>query len=373
MAAEWVGRIIDGRYVVESILGSGGMGVVLRTSHKFTGAKVAVKMLHAELQIDEQLQARFLAEARAPNAIGHPGIVEVLDAGRTTEGELYLAMELLAGQPMRLAVSRGLGAPTIRRISLELLDALAAAHARGFVHRDLKPENVFLAEPSGVVKLLDFGIAKVLAGDLGASPKTAAGVVLGTLAYMAPEQLADARNVDARADLWAIGVMLYEMLAGRLPYRATTVEQMFVKLATEEPDPIRTWLPNVAPPIEAFFARALAREPRARFGSAVEMAAALADLPLVSPGLPPTVTPPTSGMITAATGAGMAAIGYAASHRRNDGSRGRRDPAGAGESIADRGLRARRCRGGRDRRWNRRRDAKQQAVSRRAHRSGGHA
>ena len=362
--AEWIGRIIDGRYLVDSVLGSGGMGVVLRTRHKFTGALVAVKMLRADLHVDAELEARFLAEARAPNAIGHAGIVQVLDAGRTPEGELYLAMELLAGQPMRLAVSRGLGAPTIRRISLELLDALSAAHARGFVHRDLKPENVFLAEPNGTVKLLDFGIAKVLAGDLGGAPRTAAGVVLGTLAYMAPEQLADARGVDARADLWAIGVMIYEMLSGRLPYRATTLEQMFVMLARDEPDSIRAYISDVSPSIEAFFTRALVRDPRARFGSAVEMAAALAQLPLVSPVSPPIVAQ-LGGAVTAATGLGtaptgavLAATSFAATIAPTR--------ARAGESLAHRGLRARRCRRDRDRCRDHDRDARGQAESDRA-------
>jgi len=196
-------------------------------------------------------------------------------------------------------------------VTMELLDALAAAHARGFVHRDLKPENVFLAEPGAAVKLLDFGIAKAFAGGNQTSlPGTAAGVLLGTLAYMAPEQLADAAGVDPRADLWAMGVMVYEMLSGRLPYNATTVEQMFVKLAKEQPDPIRAYLPSVAPAIEAFFARALARDPRTRFASAIEMAGAFAQLPIVSDAPPPIATP-TGGMATAATGFGV--TGYALS------------------------------------------------------------
>ncbi|HEY1546238.1 MAG TPA: serine/threonine-protein kinase, partial [Kofleriaceae bacterium] len=207
MAADgdpWVGRVIDGRYAIEAVLGRGGMGVVLRARHKFTGSLVAVKMLHADLTRDPQIEARFLAEARASNAIDHPAIVKVLDAGRTRESELYLVMELLVGQPMRSAVSRRLGPPAIKRITLELLDPLGAAHARGFVHRDLKPENVFLADPDGAVKLLDFGIAKVLDPSKTATIGTQAGVVLGTVAYMAPEQLHDAASVDARADLWAL-------------------------------------------------------------------------------------------------------------------------------------------------------------------------
>jgi len=302
--AEWVGRTLDGRYAVESILGQGGMGVVLRAQHKFTGAKVAVKMLHRELHLDPQLETRFLAEARASNQIGHPAIVQVLDAGRTPEGELYLVMELLTGQPMRDALKRRLPPIEVRRIARELLDALAAAHARGFVHRDLKPENVFLAAPNASVKLLDFGIAKGVKSAT-MTPMTQAGVLLGTLAYMAPEQLQDASTVDPRADLWAVGVMIYEMLAGRLPYPATTIEDMFVMLARDQPDPISKWIPTVAPAIEQFFARALARDPAARFGSAIEMAAALAQLPL-DPLAPAPQTPsygqPGLGGATLATG-----------------------------------------------------------------------
>jgi serine/threonine-protein kinase len=300
--AEWVGRTLDGRYAVESILGQGGMGVVLRAHHKFTGAQVAVKMLHRELHLDPQLETRFLAEARASNQIGHPAIVQVLDAGRTPEGELYLVMELLVGQSMREALRRRMPPVEVRRIARELLDALAAAHSRGFVHRDLKPENVFFAAPNASVKLLDFGIAKGVKSATMA-PLTQAGVLLGTLAYMAPEQLQDASTVDPRADLWAVGVMIYEMLAGRLPYPATTIEDMFVMLARNEPDPISKWIPTVLPAIEQFFARALARDPNARFGSAIEMAAAVAQLPL-DPLAPAPQTPPHGGVagVTMATG-----------------------------------------------------------------------
>ncbi|MEO6777475.1 MAG: serine/threonine-protein kinase [Kofleriaceae bacterium] len=308
--ADWIGRTLDGRYAVESILGQGGMGVVLRAHHKFTGAQVAVKMLRPELHLDPQLESRFLAEARASNQIGHPAIVQVLDAGRTPEGELYLVMELLAGQSMRDALKRTLPPGEIRRIARELLDALAAAHGHGFVHRDLKPENVFLAGPDASVKLLDFGIAKgVKSATIGAA-MTQAGVVLGTLAYMAPEQLHDASTVDPRADLWAIGVMIYEMLAGRLPYPARTIEDMFVMLARDQPDPISKWIPTVAPAIEQFFARALARAPDARFGSAAEMAAAVAQLPLGPIATPPPPRPAFDGA-TAATGYGPGALATA--------------------------------------------------------------
>jgi serine/threonine-protein kinase len=261
---------------------------VLAARHKFTGARVAVKMVRKDLGIDPEIEARFLAEARVPEAIGHRGVVKTLDAGKTPEGEIYLAMELLVGNSLRAQMQKGpltLGA--IRRIGMELLDVLAAAHARGIVHRDIKPENVFLVAPDGAVKLLDFGITKLLTSGQSLLPRTQAGVVLGTVAYMAPEQLADARGVDARADLWAVGVMLYELLSGRRPYRGTTVEDLLRALVHDEPDPIRAALPTAAPDLEAFFARALAREPAKRFANAVEMAQAFARLSMLAPSMTP--------------------------------------------------------------------------------------
>jgi len=277
-ADAWVGRELDGRYVVEHVLGEGGMGVVLRGKHQFTGVPVAIKVLRQELQLDPEVQARFLVEAQAPNAIGHPAIVKVLDAGRTADGLLYMAMELLVGRSLRVALATGqLSLEERRRIVLDLLTVLGHAHARGFVHRDLKPDNVFLASPNDEVRLLDFGITKAL-DDV--KRRTVAGALLGTPAYMAPEQLADASNVDGRADLWAIGVMLYEMMTGRLPLQAATPNEMLLAVASGQVTPIRAYLPSASPALEQFFDRALARDPRRRFGAAIELAQALATLPL---------------------------------------------------------------------------------------------
>ncbi len=266
----WTGRTIDNRYTVESILGQGGMGVVLRARHKFTGAEVALKMLQPDLQLNEDAKARFLAEARTPTTIGHPGIVQVLDAGITPEGELYLAMELLTGRTLRQAMYPSIPPQIARKITLELLEALGAAHARGIIHRDLKPENVFLVGPASTVKLLDFGIAKVLE-----TTRTVAGAVLGTASYMAPEQLTDASTVDARADLWAVGVMLYEMLAATRPFPGTTLAEIVQALATRQPDPIRQHLPTATPPMEALFGRVLSRDRNQRYATAKDLSAAV--------------------------------------------------------------------------------------------------
>jgi len=308
----WTGRVIDGRYEVETMLGQGGMGVVLKARHKFTGAQVALKMLQPDLQVNQEAKERFLAEARTPSTIGHPGIVQVLDAGLTPEGELYLAMELLTGRTLRQAMYPSVPPQVTRRVMLELCDALGAAHGRGIVHRDLKPENVFLSGPSQTVKLLDFGIAKVLQ-----TTRTAAGAVLGTLSYMAPEQLTDASSVDARADLWAVGAMTYEMLAGRLPYTETQFGQMVQALATRDPDPISRHLPGATPAFDGFFARALARDRSRRFGSAGELAHALGALPL---GIGPSPATTLTGLGARGTGAGMETAA-------DSGSRSRTPPA----------------------------------------------
>jgi serine/threonine protein kinase len=290
---DWVGRVIDGRYVVDGVVGSGGMGVVLSARHKFTDARVALKMVRKDLGLDPGIEARFLAEARVPVAIDHRGVVKTLDAGKTPEGELYLVMDLLVGRSLRQEIQAG-SVPLVatRRIGMELLDVLAAAHARGVIHRDIKPENVFLVDPGAQVKLLDFGITKLLTGAQSVLPRTQAGVVLGTVAYMAPEQLADARAVDARADLWAVGIVLYELIAGRRPYRGTTIEDLLRALVAGEPDPIRSAYPQAPPDLEAFFARALAKDPQQRFASAGEMAQAFARLTLWPPASTPSVGVP---------------------------------------------------------------------------------
>jgi serine/threonine-protein kinase len=275
----WAGRVIDGRYQVEALLGQGGMGVVLRARHRYTGQLVAVKLLHAHLLTNADLAARFLAEARAPAAIGHPGIVSVIDAGRSPEGELYLVMELLGGQSLAARLRAGpLGFDDIRRTLYEILAALHAAHGAGFIHRDLKPDNVFLAQPGATVKLLDFGIAKVLAEGVGGG-QTASGVVMGTVAYMSPEQLRDSSNVDARTDLWAAGVILYEMLAGRLPFVGDTIGSLVASIMTQPPRPLGDALAEFPRELDTLVRRALAPDVHQRFTSAAEMATWLQAVP----------------------------------------------------------------------------------------------
>jgi serine/threonine-protein kinase len=281
--ADWNGKIIDGRYAVDALLGEGGMGVVLRARHTFTGVPAAVKLLHPRLRLQDSLAARFLAEARAPATIGHPGIVAVTDAGRTPEGDLYLVMELLQGETLKARMAREpLPFEAIRAVLLDILDALAAAHAVGLIHRDLKPDNVFLCHPGGAVKLLDFGIAKVVReGNSPDQGATTTGAVLGTLVYMSPEQLRDARQVDHRTDLWSVGIMLYEMVTGVRPYEADTFGEMVAALLSGPPRPIGERVSQGPPGLDLLLQRALAHDPRQRFASAAELAAALRALPAV--------------------------------------------------------------------------------------------
>lgn len=274
MAELTVGQVVDGRYELEAVIGKGGMGCVFRARHVITHGKVALKVLTDT--VDAELQQRFLAEARAASTIGHPAIVAVSDASRTPDGQLYLVMELLAGKPLRDSLRAGLPGDQIRRVGLELLDALGAAHRQGIVHRDLKPENIFLLAGTGAVKVLDFGIAKVL----GATTSTVTGHILGTLEYMAPEQLLDAATVDGRADLWATGIILYELIAGVRPFGGATREAKYAALATEEPMAIEDVV-SVSPDVAAFFKVALARDPDQRFQTAADMSAALRRLSMV--------------------------------------------------------------------------------------------
>src|SRR5687768_13257053 len=236
-----VGEVLAGKYHLERLLGSGGMGAVYEALHAFTQRRVAVKLMHPAIARSKVASERFLREARAPGSIGHTGIVEVLDGGHAEDGSLYLVMEVLHGETLAAALrGRRMHLQEIGAIVLELLDILEAAHAAGFVHRDIKPENVFLqnAGDSEIeVKLLDFGVAGVIeqnVAERAADPKlTRAGAVLGTPLYMSPEQ-ALGRTVTARADIWSVGALLYQALAGAPPYNGNSFHELVVSISTQE-------------------------------------------------------------------------------------------------------------------------------------------
>lgn len=228
-----IGETIDDRYVVERDLARGGMGAVFVARHKTTNATVALKVLLAAAGLDETTRGRFVREARVASTLTHPGIIKVFDAGDDPNVGPYLAMELLSGESFDKYISRENPAIDARlNFVREMLDALACAHAASVIHRDIKPENVFLADDGegGVrVKLLDFGIAR----EQKASAQTQDGTALGTIYYMAPEQMMDARRVTPAADVWSVGVMLFELITGQLPFDGATIHEVAVRVCTQ--------------------------------------------------------------------------------------------------------------------------------------------
>ena len=272
------GDRIGDRYVVERVLGQGAAGIVYAAKHEYTGRLVAIKYVHAHVAQDVTNAQRFLREAHAAASVQHPNVVEILDAGRD-RGTFYLVMERLEGDLLSDALHRGgLGVPAIARIFLTLMRGVAAAHARGIVHRDLKPENVFLCPPGngrpGGAKVLDFGISKHLLPGKNAE-LTQAGVFIGSPYYMAPEQIADSRSVDARADVYSIGVMLFEALTGRVPFDAESLSALFTKVVSEKPPAIEDLRPDLPASLCDVVMRAMSAEPKSRYPSVRELAEAL--------------------------------------------------------------------------------------------------
>jgi serine/threonine-protein kinase len=269
-----------GNYRVVKLLGEGGMGVVYLAQHPVIGRKVAIKLLHAVLARDQDIVSRFFNEARAIHMIAHENIVEILDFGQTTDGQPYFIMEFLEGEALSEVVARGAMPPEeVSVIGGQMCRALAAAHAKGIVHRDLKPHNVQLckkADGAPQVKILDFGVAKILASPDGAqSVKTRTGSLMGTPLYMSPEQCKGAGALDHRTDIYSLGVMLFEMLAGRPPFTAEGVGELFAKHMLEEAPPLLDFAPHVPPHMAAAVMRSLQKEPRDRFESMEEFRKAL--------------------------------------------------------------------------------------------------
>jgi serine/threonine protein kinase len=270
-----------GSYRITGILSVGGMGSIYTAEHTLIGRTAAVKMLLPEFSRNRDIVERFFNEARATAAIRHPGIVEIFDFGYHTGGEAYLVMELLNGEPLSARLAReGMMYELIATgIIRSTIGALAAAHALGIVHRDLKPDNVFLVRDPDVPggerpKLLDFGIAK-LADTAHKSNATRTGVVMGTPKYMAPEQCRGIGGVDARADLYAIGCILYEMVAGRPPFIDEGSGELIAAHMMTKPESPRAWNPRVTAPLEAVIMRLLAKSPDDRYPSANEVLIAL--------------------------------------------------------------------------------------------------
>jgi serine/threonine-protein kinase len=277
-----IGTRVD-RYELQKLLGTGGFGAVYRARHVHTDAVVALKLLKKAMGADQAMLERFLREAKAAAAIGNEHIVGVHDAGVASDGQAFLALEFLDGMDLKELAYREapLSPARLTALTVQMLDALSAAHARGIVHRDMKPANVFVVrrrDEQGAerdfVKLLDFGISKMHAeGDLKALTQT--GMGLGTPAYMAPEQFFDARNVDGRADVYSVSVMLYELLSGKLPFDADSYAALIIKVQNEEPVALDVLAPSVPTALAQTVMVGLARDAMKRWQSARDFASAL--------------------------------------------------------------------------------------------------
>jgi serine/threonine-protein kinase len=274
-----VGQTV-GNYRVLERIAQGGKGDVYLAEHPVIGRKVAVKVIHPQHARNVDLVARFVNEASAISRIGHRHIVGVTDFGRTQAGDFYFVMEYLEGRSLaELIVAEAPLAPArALELAAQIADALAASHAHGIVHRDLKPENVFLVrrgrEPD-FVKVLDFGLAKLLYDDGAAPHRWRAGLVMGTPFYMAPEQCKGAREVDGRADVHALGVVLFEMLTGKLPFGGDSDGEVLTKQMTMPAPAVRSLVPGVPVALDAIVRRALAKAPADRFPSMAALGEAL--------------------------------------------------------------------------------------------------
>jgi serine/threonine-protein kinase len=298
-----IGQTFGGKFKVLRLLGEGGMGAVYEGEQQLgtTKRKVAVKTLHPHLSRDPNVQARFEREVGTIAELEHPNTIQVYDFGKTPDGILYIVMEFLSGKSVAdVLIAEGpMSAERAGRILTQVCGSLGEAHGRGIVHRDLKPDNVVLLERAGqkdFVKVLDFGIAKRSSEeDKNEQKLTQQGMVLGTPPYMSPEQFTG-RPIDARSDIYSLGVMAFEMLTGKLPFEATTAWEWASKHMTQPPIPIES-LPEggaVPPAARAAITRALAKTPEERFASAAEFGAAFVHagsasagggtVPLASPG-----------------------------------------------------------------------------------------
>ena len=270
-----VGTEVD-RYEVGEQLGQGGFGAVFRARHRVIGNEVALKVLWPDHATDPKSVERFLQEARAAAAVGNDHIVRVFDAGTTPDGVVFLAMELLTGHTLERELRLRGKLPIAEAVAIvrDILDALVAAHARGIIHRDIKPANVMLAEDGEAavrVKLLDFGISKIA----GSKPLTVDGAILGTPQYMAPEQLEGSAGLDARADLYAVGTILYELISGSVPFAGAGYSVLVQRLGGERPRDLSEGAPHVPRALADVVMRCLAVDPDARFPTAQALIAAL--------------------------------------------------------------------------------------------------
>lgn len=276
------GDTVAGKFQVLRLIGQGGMGAVYEVEHVRTKKRFALKWLVPDLASNPEATERFVREAQSACALEHPNVVQIFDVDQA-DGGMYSLMELLRGEPLAARFQRGpVPAPELVSYLLPLLHGLEEAHERGVVHRDLKPENVFLVKgrPGTPVrpKILDFGLSKLMSeGRASEIRLTNTGMVMGTPAYMSPEQALDAAVIDARADIYAIGAMMYEALTHALPFEASSIPSLLLKVVQTPPKPPRALVPTVPVTVEQVVLRCLAKKPEQRPPSAEALAFQLCD------------------------------------------------------------------------------------------------
>jgi serine/threonine-protein kinase len=308
------GALLGGKYRVSRVIGQGGMGTVLLAHHEELDQRFAIKVLTGDLSTDPDAVARFMREARAAAKLQSDHVVRVSDVGKFEGIGPYIVMEYLSGTDLGQRVMEGgpLAPADAVDYVLEAIHAIAEAHSLGIVHRDLKPSNLFLAQRADgrqVVKVLDFGISKVdasMEAGVFQHKLTSAGSVLGSPAYMSPEQLKNARDVDARADIWSLGVVLYELLSGLTPFEAETAGGVFTKVVSEDPRPLREVRAGVPWELEQVILRCLRRNPDERWSDVGELARALEPL-----GSGKTAAPAPRPRVTTSSGSHAAASAMA--------------------------------------------------------------
>jgi serine/threonine protein kinase len=278
------GQVLEDKYTIVRQIGGGGMGIVYEAEHMALKVRVAIKVLHPTEADDPNMLARFKSEARSAAGIRHRNVVDVTDFGLTPDRRPFFVMEYLTGESLADLLDRrtALSEREAVEIADQILSGLAAAHKKGIIHRDLKPENVWLAkgeDGSETVKLLDFGIAKIVGASISsrlvnaeveARPTTQRGIVLGTPGYMAPEAITVGGAADARSDLFAVGVLLYEMVVGRRPFNGVTVHEIMLATAMEPVPQPSAIQPGISDAMERLIVTSLAKEPGDRFQTAEE-------------------------------------------------------------------------------------------------------
>ena len=276
-ASDLVGQVVADRYHVIKKLGEGGMGQVYLAEHVKMGRRSAIKVMNPSMVHDPDAVARFNREASNASRITHPNVCAIYDFGETPDGLIYLAMEFIEGEPLTDLLERDGALPVRRAVGIfaQVANALQAAHDLGIVHRDLKPDNIMLAQKKGgdQVKVVDFGIAKAVGGDETGQKVTKTGLVVGTPEFMSPEQLSG-DTLDGRSDLYSLALVFFRMLAGKLPFEATTVQETMIKRLTDEPTKLAESRPDLTFPagLQAVLDTALTRTPAERYQTVAKFA-----------------------------------------------------------------------------------------------------